>query len=263
MTPPKIHLGKVPPCREPSVKSGKAPEEKFFTFSLRYWQEIKDFGIGDAESRWFASLLARLHDLCKEKVSRIIEDGSYQGALRYHVVDWDSRSTPISRDNLNWLPAAIRENEAEFPIVQFHVSKAVGRVHGFWDADWCFQIVLLDPMHNLQPSKHVGYAVRSTSLARCQYTALCTALDKARSKSCRDKGCELAQAVRTIAPEAVSGQHIVIAAITPDVANELQKLRAERNISISEVVEHGITFFEAPQNDSTSGPSSEPNGQDS
>lgn len=243
MSSPKINPGKIPPSREPNVKSGKAPDEKFFTFSLRYWSEAEHFGIGDAGTSWFASLFQRLHDLCREKVSRFVDDDGFQDALRYHVVDWDARGIPISRDDLKWLPPSIRDNEAEFPIVQFHVSKAVGRVHGFWDAEWCFQVVLLDPMHNLQPSKDVGYAVRPTSLAGCQYTALCAALDRARSKPCRDGGCEFAQAVLTVVPEGVSGQFIVMAAITPDVARALQDLRAQQTISMSDIVEHGITFW--------------------
>lgn len=245
MSDTRIITGTVPPAAKgPSLKPGTIPQEKYFTFSLRYWSEADNFGLGDVDVGWYRSLVGRLNDLSKEKVTRFVEDPGFQNALRYHVVDWDLRNVPLTRAQLTWLPRQIRENEVEFPIYQFHVSKAVGRIHGFWDSEHCFNIVLLDPLHNLQPSKDVGYRVRSTSPSECKYSALKVALDTACATSCLQANCEFSMAVKGVHQASGGDQCVIIAGITPDVAQHLQELRKKKAVSISDIVEHGITFFE-------------------
>ena len=243
MCPVRIDPGAVPPSAQRRLALGAVPPERHFTFSLRYWMQVESFGLGDVDSGWFISFLDRLHDLCKEKVGRFLDDRDFQDAIRYHVVDWDARSIPISRQNLSWLPVDIRDNEVEFPIVQFHVSRAMGRVHGFWDRDGCFQIVLIDPMHNLQPSADTGYRVRRTSIAECKYSAFRIAIDRACARPCSDTSCELSRSIADVLAEPVAGDYVILAGITADVASRLEELRRGRVISMSEIIEHGITFW--------------------
>jgi len=241
---PKIDPGPVPPARVPEVRKGRPDAEKYFTFSFRYWKEIENFGVGAGDASWFSSLLARLRDLGSEKITRLFEDPSFKDTLRSHPVDWGAKNIPVQLEDLSWLPRSVRENQDEFPIIQFHISKALGRVHGFWDADWCFQIVLLDPMHNLQPSEYSAYKVRSTEISSCQYSALRTALDQACQTSCSQSDCEFARRVHTITPEAVDGQIVIVTALEESVAGDLASLRAARPVSISDILTHGILFFD-------------------
>ena len=244
MSKPKIDPGTVPPPRVPEVRKGRPDAEKYFTFSFRYWKEVENFGVGSQDASWFSSLLARLRDLGSEKITRLFEDPSFKDTLRSHRVDWGAKNIPVQLEDLNWLPASVRENQDEFPIIQFHVSKALGRVHGFWDAEWCFQIVLLDPLHNLQPSEYSAYKVRSTDISNCQYSALRTALDQVCETPCSQACCEFARRVHTVTPEAVDGHIVIVAALEENVAGDLATLRAASTASISDILSHGILFFD-------------------
>ena len=237
--------GKIPPpIKGPVLRPGQLPPERNFTFSFRYWQQRECFGLGNVDVGWYMSLLTRLCDLSKEKVARFVDDLDFQDAIRYHIVDWDHRNVPLQRQDLNWLPHPIRENEDEFPIYQIHISRAVGRIHGFWDSEYCFNVILLDPLHNLQPSKDVGYVVRPTTTANCEYTSMAIALEQACALPCADANCQFYKAVNTIHNRNPIDQCIVIAGVSPDVAAHLRAVRQSKNVSISEIVEHGITFFE-------------------
>src|SRR5262245_11050262 len=118
---PRIEPGPIPP-RGPRLDPGGIPADRFFTFSLRYWQETTHFGLGEVDATWFMSLLNRLKDLCKEKLSRFKDDEQFKDSLRYHTVNWDARGVPIARSDMRWIPIAIRNNDAEFPIYQFQLS---------------------------------------------------------------------------------------------------------------------------------------------
>lgn len=249
MSKPKINPGTIPPSRVPEVRSGRPDPEKYFTFSFRYWKETDNFGVGSVENSWFASLLERLRDLGRERITRLFEDPGFKDALRSHPVNWDAKNIPVQLPDLDWLPASVRENQDEFPIIQFHVSKALGRIHGFWDADWCFQIVLLDPLHNLQPSKHVQYAVRSTEVSSCEYSALRAAIDQVCQSPCVTAGCDFARQVSLVGPELADGQVVIVAALPQDVAEQFGKLRAKKVVSISDVLAHGILFFDEQPTD--------------
>lgn len=251
MSKPQINPGQVPPARAPEIKRGRPDPEKYFTFSFRYWKERDHFGVDAVESSWFPSLLARLCELGKEKVTRFFDDPSFKDAIRSHAVNWDARNIPIQLDYLDWLPRSVRENSDELPLVQFHISKALGRVHGFWDENWCFQVVLLDPLHNLQPSKDVGYKVRPTTLAGCQYSALRVAIDRACDKRCSNQTCELSNELRALCPESVEGQTVVVAGMTEDVAASLAELRLNQPVSVSDIIEYGIEFWNEKEPDTT------------
>ncbi|WP_416760853.1 hypothetical protein ACNI65_01880 [Roseateles sp. So40a] len=56
-------------------------------------------------------------------------------------------------------------------MIQIAISKAEGRLIGFFDEEAIFQIVLFDPLHNAQPSKFNDYKVRLSKPLGCEVTA--------------------------------------------------------------------------------------------
>ncbi|OWQ83395.1 hypothetical protein CDN99_26475 [Roseateles aquatilis] len=103
-----------------------------------------------------------------------------------HPIDWGGKHVPIKLDDLDWIDEVYRGRE--FPIVQIAVSKAEGRFVGFHDEDGIFQIVLLDPLHNAQPSKYNDYKVRLSKPLGCEVTALRYEVSQVMAKS-RARGC--------------------------------------------------------------------------
>lgn len=245
MTRPRVSAGDVPRARTSEVNSGKPPPSKRFTFSLQFWTETDCFGLGETEAKWFVSLLSRLRELGRENVSRITEDIGFKSTMRCHEIDWDARGMPISEDEFyGLLPPGVRGNREEFPIVQLAVSKGLGRVHGYWDNDWCFQVVLLDPLHNLQPSKTVDYRVRESTVATCELTELLAKLDAVRSENCTAQACGVAAAVSGVIDSQLERRAVVIAALTPEMRTRLKNLCDRVPASFADVIEAGLGAFE-------------------
>ncbi|MET4153367.1 hypothetical protein [Bradyrhizobium sp. RT7b] len=99
------------------------------------------------------------------EVDEFLENRAYKDAVRFHPIDWNATAIPIKRSDINWIDKDYQNDEYEF--VQFHVSKAMGRVVGFFDEDNVFQVVLCDPLHNIQPAGDFDYRVRATSVGEC------------------------------------------------------------------------------------------------
>ena len=90
----------------------------------------------------------------------------------------------------------------------------------------------------------MGYRVRPTARSECKYSAIRVALDKAFTMSCRQDDCAFAKEVRDVQRQVDAGNRcIIVAGITLDVAEQLQTLRQTKLVSISDIVEHGITYF--------------------
>jgi hypothetical protein len=239
----RIEAGDIP-SRPAKPEAGDIPQGKCFSFSFRFWEQPEAFGIGGVDVGWHVSLLERLKQLSRERVHRFIADTVFQSEMRYHEVDWDAKNAPLSRSDLKWVPRKYLENLDEYPIFQLHLSKATGRLVGFWDEEWCFNIVLLDPLHNLNPHSMVNYKVRPTIAGSCEFSSLKSNLDRACSQPCESNSCRFAQAVRSIANQPIPESRIIVATITPDVADKFDQLRQNRHVSISDCLEHGIVFFE-------------------
>ena len=141
----------------------------FLTFSFKFFTQQEYFGIGDQDAIWFANLLDRIKDL-SGKTKAIVENPTDRDAYRLHPIDWDAKNCPITVDDLNSVPKNIRDNAEDDFFWQFQLSKGTGRVVGFFNEDFTtFYIVLLDPKHNIQPSKDYGYSVDETTVAITEY----------------------------------------------------------------------------------------------
>jgi hypothetical protein len=157
---PKKPVLAVPLKHEQSPVSGKEKvQPKRWTFGFCSFNQIKYFGFDNIASTWFASLFERLKDLSGETVDGFLQDVDKKQARRFHDIDWAATAIPIKRSDLDWLPVEVKNNPDEFPMQQFQVSKALGRIVGYFDGEQVFQIVLLDPLHNLQPSGAHNYRV--------------------------------------------------------------------------------------------------------
>lgn len=107
---------------------------------------------------------------------------------RYHDINWNARAVPVERDNFDWIDRAYRDNPEEYPFVQFQLSKALGRVIGFWDETGIFNVVVLDPMHNMQPSDYSDYKLRETPIALGEFHAVMQVFE-AKIQACAAENC--------------------------------------------------------------------------
>jgi len=186
----------IPSIRPPNPKEKHEPKK--WTFSFRFWRQIPYFGFDRTNSSWFASLLEKLSILSNEEIERFLCDSRKVEIWRYHDIDWGQKNIPIQPKDLEWIPSYYRDNQEEFGLVQFQISKALGRVIGFWDASYVFQIVLLDPHHNMQPDKAHNYRVDPCSPLSCDYSKLLIGLDAVLNDKCMKKGCECVEDIRGI-----------------------------------------------------------------
>jgi len=184
---PQPKVSKSPTVKRPS----KDIPSVNWTFSFSYFKQISYFGLDRSKSKWFVSFLNRLSDLSKMTRSEIESDPTLTRDFRYHKINWNSKNVPIKRADLNWIPSKYLENEEEFPLLQFQISKALGRIVGFWDENKVFSIILLDPLHNIQPSVDYNYKVDDCYPLSCEYSSLLKDIDDLKSKHQPCEKCEL------------------------------------------------------------------------
>lgn len=157
------------------------PDSKLWIFSFRFYQQHEHFGFdGDKiEKVWFVSLLERLAALGKMTLDEVLANPASAQNIRCHPIDWAKKNVPIARNTLNWIDKIYLNDEENYPMRQFSVSTSHGRVVGFFDENQTFQIVLLDPLHNIQPSKDFDYAVDPCHPLGCELSQLKSSIEKA------------------------------------------------------------------------------------
>lgn len=156
------------PVKAPSPKAGNVPVKKKWQFSFQYWRQVEYFGVDQCDKSWFVSLLTRLSEVSHLHVEDALA-GAYGDALRCHPINWAARNIPIARTDIDWLGDFTSD---DIEIVQFSISTGRGRVIGFFDASNIFNVILLDPLHNMQPTKKHNYQVRASYIAQCAITRL-------------------------------------------------------------------------------------------
>lgn len=154
------------------VKSKYRTDQRW-AFGFKYFREIKYFGLASdqVEKNWLLSLIYRLQSLSGISLASILESHDDNDTLRRHNINWGHKNIPFKREDIDWLDEYF-ENPEEFPLFQLSVSKAAGRFIGFLDEDNVFQVVLLDPLHNAQPSKYNEYVVRLSQPLGCEVTSI-------------------------------------------------------------------------------------------
>lgn len=158
------------------------------SFSFEYFKQIDYFGVKGQKDVWFVSLLDRLKDL-SAKSSEILGDVTFKNQYRFHPINWKQTNIPVQKKDLGWLPKKYIDND-EFEILQFELSKSTGRIVGFMNENCdVFYVVLLDPKHNIQPSKKYDYKVDGTIVCMTDYEELLNKQKQYKSQkaSCQQK----------------------------------------------------------------------------
>jgi len=233
------HTNKVPLLGDQKEANKKIPIIKHtsvdkwkWIFSFKFFNQIKDFGLGESDSKWFVSLLNQLKDLSKVNRKDVLESTAFKKAYRYHKINWKQKNIPIARKDLNWIDKDYLDNEEEYEMYQFQISMALGRIVGFWDENLIFNIVLLDPLHNIQPSSYNAYKVNDTSILTCQYSSLLHDIKKAKSLE-EVKSC----------PTNYNHTDVMMHFVSEKVSSEIQSLLDEGVVnSIEDILELGLAF---------------------
>lgn len=169
------------------------------------------------------SLLDKLQALSYKTLEDVLQDAD---SWRWHRINWNQKNIPITKESLDWLPKSLIESE-EIEFYQFQISTALGRVVGFFDPDYTFQVVLLDPMHNAQPSKNYGYKVDDARVLNTEYQSLIHKIRQVKSKiesHCPSKPCEVSKLAATIEEFEQFSRHIFVdEAFDADISQMMQE----------------------------------------
>ncbi len=236
MTARKPVLAAKPSSQHPTTP--RPLEHKQWTFSFRYFRQIEFFGLSEADATWFVSLIQRLTVLSQEPLERMKSDATAKDAWRYHHINWSQKNIPIQRSDLTWVAPRYRDNETEYPLIQFMVSQSLGRVVGFWDEDRVFNIVLLDHLHNLQPTKSFAYRVDKCSPVDCRYTSILGAIEKARVIACNGNNCPSYHAMQNL-PIFEETHTAILIRVDDLIAAELTK-SVDAGYSLHDIFELGL-----------------------
>lgn len=228
-----------------TLTRAKRQENQRWSFGFRYFREIKNFGLqaDKIEKKWPLSLLYRLGELSNLTLDSVLESRAVQeGTLRIHDINWKQRNIPIQRDDIDWIGEEYKANPEEFPLFQISVSKAEGRFVGFLDEANVFQVVLLDPLHNAQPSKFNDYTVQLCHPLGCEITTIKyqanVALKKIEGRGC---GCAAEISAAMNWTKRMPGAAVVIPVLTgsaiEDADDLIQKGQAK---SYAHIFEEGL-----------------------
>lgn len=236
---------KVPVLKEtfntnkPIVKNIKRDQE--WSFSFKYFKQIEYFGLDNIDPKWFVSLLEKLSDFCKIDRESFFKDHKFKTDNRYHKISWNATNIPIKKEDLNWIESEILTNDEEFPFLQFQISKALGRVVGFWNSN-IFNIVLLDPKHNIQPAGgKYQYRVDEANILTCKYTYLINKIDEIKKTPCTCEQCNLHKELHLL-QEDFHCDNFVYFQLDDEYYKEF-KSKTEK-ISVRDIIELGLASYE-------------------
>jgi hypothetical protein len=224
--------------RRKSVVPTQLEKSRSWAFSFKYFNQIEYFGLDRCEPKWFSSLLFRLRELCQKNLSEIFSDKNMKNFYRYHKIDWGSKNIPIQKSDLNWVDKVYLENDDDFPFHQFQVSKAKGRVIGFWNEDHSvFYITLLDPLHNIQPSKSFDYKVDDCYPLSCEFSSLHNDIHNLSRQKTNCEDCNIRGALSTI-PTKLNSSSAIVGFLDEGFLKEFDKISKTK--SLTEILEAGI-----------------------
>lgn len=226
---------------KPVVKDIKKDQE--WSFSFKYYKQIDFFGLDNTDPKWFVSLLEKLSDFSKIDRESFFKDHKFKSDNRYHKINWEATNIPIKKEELNWIESEILSNEDEFPFLQFQISKALGRVVGFWNSNLTiFNIVLLDPKHNIQPAGgKYNYRVDEANVLTCKYTYLITKLDEVKSQPCNCDNCSIHKKIHEI-QEDFHCENFVYFQLDDEYYQHFRS--CTEKISVREIIELGLASLE-------------------
>ncbi len=230
-------VGNAIPTNKP-ILLDTVKDQQNWSFSFRYYNQTDYFGLGETSTKWFVSLLEKLRDLCKEDYDNFFKDHRIKDANRYHPINWEAKNIPIRRTDIDWVDVNVIENEEDYPFFQFQISKGLGRVIGFWEQDYrFFNIVLLDPKHNMQPSKIFDYKVTDTTIEYCELSSLLMDIDNIKGLNCLIDGCQCKEELNKI-PTKLNRGNFVYFQLEDEYYGEF--VEQTKNKSIKALIELGL-----------------------
>jgi hypothetical protein len=221
-----------------SIVPTQLKSETLWSFSFQYFNQIKYFGLDTSEPKWFVSLLERLKDLSSKERSIFFNDRNSIRLYKYHKIDWNSRNIPIVKSEINWVDKHYIENDEDFPFFQFKISRAKGRIVGFWnETNTIFNIVLVDPLHNMQPSKDFNYNVDDCYPLSCEYSSLIKDIEELSNIPAGCSECNIKTKLKTI-PTKLNKSRVVMGFLDDDFFENYNDVLEEK--SFSEILKDGI-----------------------
>lgn len=229
--------------------SGRPSKPLRWTFSFRFWKQIEFFGLSKVQEKWFVSVLEKLTELSLLTVDEFQSRKGLKNYWRYHEINWNQTNIPINRNDVNWLSSDYRSNPEEFPFFQFMVSQALGRIVGFWDESQVFNVVLLDPLHNIQPTESFGYRIDQCSPLNCSYTSLLMDVEHAKSSQCNSQDCPAYSQISKI-PSETEPYNVILVKLDDSVLNDAKDLIQEGKAkSYTEIFVDGVLAALERQNE--------------
>ena len=242
----RIVPGEPPLTSAKKIDPGKIEEPILWNFSFRFLnneQMSEYFGLDAIDSSWFVSFMERLRDLCRQKKDSFIAGSELCEAYRYHPINWNQKNIPIRRDQMKWIDEKFLVNDEEYPMLQFQISTALGRIVGFWDEKQIFNIVLIDRYHNLQPSSRYNYQITRTRKGDNVISKVMNVV-KGAIQGCTKKSCSLQDSYEDIHSRAMASTEkaSAIVHINDDEYDEIEKLISEGHAhSVEDILSYGIT----------------------
>lgn len=140
-------------------------KEEGVSFSFRYFKQIENFGISEKNSVWTTGLLEQLRVFSEKNADELLKDVQEKRTLRIHKLELGPGKSALTNKDFSHIPEKYRpDNNEDREILQFQISRANGRVIGFFGADHTvFYIVFLDPNHNAQLPSYSDYKIREIS----------------------------------------------------------------------------------------------------
>lgn len=146
------------------VKLNGKVEKKRLSFSFRYFRQIENFGISGKNDVWMSGLLQQLALLSDKDAESLLSSYAEKTQLRLHPLDLSIGKSALSLDDFSFIDKRELPDGEENKFWQIEISKANGRIIGFFSADHLvFFIVFLDPNHNAQLSNFSDYKIRKIS----------------------------------------------------------------------------------------------------
>jgi hypothetical protein len=126
--------------------------------------------------------------------------------------------------------------------VQSMVSQSLGRIVGFWDENDVFNVVLLDPLHNIWPTMATGYKVNRCSPLGCELTAIIDQIKEAQTFVCTGSACPRSLHIEGI-PYTRPPDNAVILRIDDQLSNDAHDLISQGAAkSFEDLLETGIAY---------------------
>lgn len=229
-------VGNSIPTNKPIVKN--VPGQQRWSFSFQYFKQIEYFGLSGMSATWFVSLIDRLKDLSEMKLDDFAKNHLMKDTLRYHPINWHAKNIPIKKADIDWVDKRYTENDEEYPFIQFQISKALGRVVGFWSEESRqFFIVLLDPKHNIQPSKDYNYNVDDSPIEQCELSSILADIDHIKGLQCSYENCQY-KAQLNLIPSKLNRGKLVYFNLEDDYYTYF--IEKTKNKSIKQIIELGL-----------------------